>query len=564
MSRDTAQGRTHRPRLSWLAVLSLTILFVPSAVSASGLSASAAKTTSTNPICSKLGTSIQASSGAQMYCFGPQATQGGTSSGTLTTGATFSKNVDAASTKEDITPNGTQAYGQSEVSIAGMGNYVVEGWNDATGFFAPCPSPNYKEELTGLGFSANGGTSFTDQGGLPNNCTTGWFYEGDPSVETWHTGGATYFYISSLYLNVNTGLSDIAFDACKATGTGSSAKLTCHMPTIAATGAPGDFLDKDFMSIDPQRGRLYVSYTRFTAAGASQIELAVCNLSGTPFAPVCYPGASTSPYLALVSTTTCESEGAYPAVDVKTGSVYVAWEYNWATNYLVSACTTSANHVSEQVAYVPYSCLTLTSTSACAGPAKTASVNIVSMDTAMVPGYNRFPANDFPRIAVSEPKGTVTIVWNDARNHPLGDILMQSFALGSLAHIQSSPVRVNSAATGGLHFLPALRNADSGGNLDITFYQRNEGDTTLTDVYAALKVNPKATTPPSSNVRVTDNATDWNAVSSDIIPNFGDYTDNYVKATTSGPTWTSSKLYVAWSDGRLGDPQPFESYTTAG
>jgi len=49
---------------------------------------------------------------------------------------------------------------------------------------------------------------------------------------------------------------------------------------------------------------------------------------------------------------------------------------------------------------------------------------------------------------------------------------------------------------------------------------------------------------------VNDAVSNWLAVSSDIIPNFGDYTDNYL--TTLG-------LYVAWSDGRIGEPQPFST-----
>ena len=51
-------------------------------------------------------------------------------------------------------------------------------------------------------------------------------------------------------------------------------------------------------------------------------------------------------------------------------------------------------------------------------------------------------------------------------------------------------------------------------------------------------------------------ATDWNAVSSDIIPSFGDYTDNYVIATSGAP-FTGDALSVAWADGRMGLPQPF-------
>jgi hypothetical protein len=57
---------------------------------------------------------------------------------------------------------------------------------------------------------------------------------------------------------------------------------------------------------------------------------------------------------------------------------------------------------------------------------------------------------------------------------------------------------------------------------------------------------------------VTTQPSDWNADSSDIVPNFGDYTDNYVIATPA-PPFSGDQLYVAWSDGRLGFPQPFEA-----
>jgi hypothetical protein len=63
-------------------------------------------------------------------------------------------------------------------------------------------------------------------------------------------------------------------------------------------------------------------------------------------------------------------------------------------------------------------------------------------------------------------------------------------------------------------------------------------------------VNPRTTSTPSSLALVTTQPSDWDNVSSDIIPNFGDYTDNLVSA---------GRLYVAWSDGRLGVPQPFEA-----
>ncbi|TMD19080.1 MAG: hypothetical protein E6I99_15500 [Chloroflexi bacterium] len=198
---------------------------------------------------------------------------------------------------------------------------------------------------------------------------------------------------------------------------------------------------------------------------------------------------------------------------------------------------------------MPISCLTLTPTSPCAGPSQVQPINITSLEAAFIPGYNRFPMNDFPRVAVSSRSGTVSMVWNDTRQHGTGDIFLQSFNLGSLTPVQSQPVRVNSRSdTGGWLFLPAVRNADASGNLDISFYSRSSPNTALTDVTASLKVDPRTTgTPTRSDTRITTGSSDWNADSSVIVPNFGDYTDNY---------FVGSALYVAWSDGRLGFPQP--------
>jgi hypothetical protein len=133
-----------------------------------------------------------ASQGAQMYCFGPQPT---VASARATPGVqipTTAANVPASNLSEDVAPNGTRGYGQSEESVAANGPYVVEAWNDATSFFSPCGSPQYKEEATGFGFSADSGKTFIDLGGLPNNnCSfpSGYRYGGDPSVATVTIGG---------------------------------------------------------------------------------------------------------------------------------------------------------------------------------------------------------------------------------------------------------------------------------------------------------------------------------------------------------------------------------------
>jgi len=565
--------------------------FLPLALMALLVTAGEARAATPNnhPFCKALATGkLHASSGAEMWCFGPQP-NGPNATLDLRTFAQplvvgfASNNVDAASLSEDITPSGGRAAGQAETSIAAAGPYVVEGWNDSTGFFSPCPSPDNKEELSGFGFSSNGGKSFTDLGGPPNAKCATWLYEGDPSVEAYQVGGSTYFYYSSIYANVTgTSYNAIALTACQVLP-GPTATLSCSEPVIAGASTQClssppfrfcSFLDKDFMTIDKARGRLYISYTEFGVTSShspdGQIELAACDIGnalggpgpigGTPAAPVCENGSAASatkpprPYFIVApgdNVNFCEREGAYPAADPGKGDVYVAHEYNWGTDEF-GACE-SVPHV-EEVDFTPNSCLTLP-TASCSGPAATTSIPIVSTDLTEIPGYNRGIGNDFPRIAVSDAHGTVSVVWNDERSNPQADILLQSLDLVTLSPVQSAPVKLNNDAhIGTLHFLPGLRNVDANGNLNVSWYDRRRNPNSgLTDVFAALDVNPRTTSTPTSNTRVTNVATDWLSVGSIIVPNFGDYTDNFIDLLPGG----GSTMYAAWSDGRYNIPQPF-------
>jgi hypothetical protein len=545
--------------------------------------------------CAQLGKTMQASSGAQMYCFGPQRNGPGAAAAvepeiqtTVQPLASGLPNVDAASRAEDRTNSGAYIGGQSETSISANGSNVVEAWNDGTGFFAGCGSPNYKEELTGYGFSSNGGASFTDLGGLPNiNCSNGTRWSGDASVGTYSNSGFTYFYVSSLYICENfngcpaAGLpypfeGAVALSACQVTG----GTLSCGQPTIVATGnchgvmntqttSCFPFLDKDYLVVDQARKRLYVTFTDFTATyngttftAYDAIDMAACDLDN-PLAPVCSNGASHGRHYVTVQPTDpsgCEQEGAYPDVRRSTGDVYVGWEYNWATNIFGSPTCVNSAPTLVVVADVPGSCLPdpdHTRVSPCgAGSFNQNSNLIISVDAAFIPGYNRFPMNDFPRIAVSEPYKSVSLVWNDARNTPFGDILLQSYNLDTLSYIQGSPVRLNSDDSfEDMHILPGLKNASSDGLINVTWYDRRgaNANTGRTDVFGALNVKPTMSSSPGSNTRITNQSTDWLATGSIIVPNFGDYTDNFVSA--------SNTLFVAWSDGRSGVPQPYEAHT---
>src|SRR5690349_8679040 len=79
-----------------------------------------------DPFCARLGKQYQASSAAQMFCFGPQFHKGTQGSPASAGGPTGLFNVDAARIGEDVSPAGVAAQGQSEVSVAAAGPYVDE------------------------------------------------------------------------------------------------------------------------------------------------------------------------------------------------------------------------------------------------------------------------------------------------------------------------------------------------------------------------------------------------------------------------------------------------------
>jgi len=258
----------------------------------------------------------------------------------------------------------------------------------------------------------------------------------------------------------------------------------------------------------------------------------------------------------------CENEGAYPALNLKNGSVYVGWEFNWATNIFSFACVTGKTKTRDFITNTPRHCLTLSNVAACARPARRSGVRVISLDSAFVPGYNRFPLSDFPRLAVSNRSRTVSMVWNDTRAHPNGDVYMQSFRLGSLTKVHRRPTRLDRAHGGGLTMFPALRVSNRNGRLDVAWYSRASGGTSLTSVKAAIGVSPLATATPR-NITITNKSSNWLQNNSDIVPNFGDYIDAVVSTTGRWP-FVGRTLYIAWADGRIGDPQPFEARMRAG
>ena len=464
----------------------------------------------------------------------------------------FGANVNATSPAED------PYAGQSETAVAASGNFIVSAWNDITGFIFPPGTP--RGSVTGVGFSADGGRTFQDLGGLPNSDHCQQFF-GDPGVVSNHAAdGSTYFYVTSLYLpSGDTGCGSVGYfgvsiSAGKISADGSS--IAFGNPVVVASGGNFvdqftsggvlSFLDKAFPTIDRAHGRIAVSYACFGIAPYrspfcspfGDIHVALCDIS-TPAAPSCNPGRSTTPYLIAAKNpqpNSLEFEGAYAAFSAR-GDLYVAWNQNWFSN--LAFFNPGVDPYTHQSALrVTASCLTLP-TASCGTPASvTVGTPIKSLDGTTIRGYSRVIGNDFPRVAYDNVTDELIIVWNEANANPQGDIVMvrASPDLGTIG----PKVKINDDNGLALHFLPAV-SVDGGGNVNVSWYdRRNSGGTTRTDVYAA-SIRPGDD--GAANSQVTDTATDWLSTGSLIRPNFGDYTDN----TSDG-----SNFVVNWTDGRTG------------
>jgi hypothetical protein len=504
---------------------------------------------------------------------GSSASSGGRGMSATSPSVLFGTNVAASDQTEDLAP------GQSETAIAAMGNNVVSAWNDATGFLVSDPTKT-QASLTGIGFSSDGGQTFSDLVGLPNTNPCQQEF-GDASVVSYKdpSTGTVYFYVTSLYLPVfstacfQTSSTGGSFDISLSVGVvarGGQA-ITFGNPIVVANGGsfftfPNTaFLDKDFAAVDRAHGKIAISYTCFgfgffgSGGGcgfAGEVDLAVCDISN-PAAPTCTPGNSGPQFITVQpadNVTFEENEGAYPTFGPN-GDVYVAWENNWATNifnclfaFFGFSCDTNV-HI--MAGHVLQSCLSAGGTASSARTAGPPCVTVVPIDTRVrsldmlifIAGYNRFFTNDFPRVAYNAATNRLWVVWNEANAHWMGDIVYVTTD-GSLGS-PSSKIRVNDDTSSQLHMLPAVSVGPNGDTNISWFDRRNSAGSARTDVFAA---SIKAGDVAAQNSKVTSVASDWLGTSSFIIPNFGDYTDN----TSDGSTF-----YVNWSDGRLGIPQSF-------
>lgn len=497
------------------------------------------------------------SSGGRAWWSGPQGRRSGEAerpreaSSQFASSASPDTNVDANDPRQDL------ATGQSETAVAASGQRVLAAWNDATGFYVQ-PSTDLRASLTGVGFSADGGRTFTDLQGLPNDDPRQqWF--GDPAIVA--LDGGRDFVVASLYLpavkhNCSEG-SAFFLIAVAVAHVDERNQVAFTNPIPAAFGgdacrrpAASDLalLDKPWLAYDPVTRTLALSYTRFfTGAGGQsgdgQIEVVRAIVPPVPR----QLGSSdfSRPLLIWPEEQEVWNNGTRVAV-APNGDMYVVWERNLGSNdfngdpyvYIHAALVPRNANAPSVGSRLSPRVVTLGQTNS------NGLGGVKSLSTASIPGDSRGAGNDFPALALHPSSGRVLVVWNDASLHALGDVWLRALPMD--LQISGPIQQLNDDDSGALHYLPAL-SVRADGSIATSWYDRRRAGptSTSTDYVGEIRPMPEAS---GQDFLITTVASDWDHASSVFRPNFGDYTDN----TSTGDT-----TYFIWSDARTGVPQPF-------
>ena len=215
-----------------------------------------------------------------------------------------------------------QPGGQTELSIAvdDNGQNIVIGYNDTRGFFT---NPN---QVSGYIISHDGGKTFSPDGLLPTDGMT--YIFGDPDVK--YLGACDFAYSSIGLVAINGPLGPVYAQSmvvhrtrdCGDTWEGPFEVPSASNPNGSFDGgSPVDAADKEFIDVDPETGRVLMSWSNFTpfAPGGVEIRTTYSDdiLTATP------PTWSTS---AIVAASPADGQSSIPRF-AGNGSdrVYLAW-----------------------------------------------------------------------------------------------------------------------------------------------------------------------------------------------------------------------------------------------
>lgn len=382
---------------------------------------------------------------------------------------------------------------QSETSVAAAGPFVVAAFNDMRG----------SSSFIGILHSSDGGETFTDAGQLPT-------FEGitlfaDPALAVHEPpGGAAVFYCASLFLVGDSRR------VCIHRSTDGGATWEGPFEVVSAT-SPTSLQDKEWCTVDPESGRLFVSWTR--------VENNVYSLMVT------YSddgGLNWSPAVTLGTA----GQGTVIACDPNGPNVYLAWRATVGALRAIRFALSTDNGLNW-------------SGSAALSP---------SYREVIVP-YGLDFAISLPSLTVNPGDGGVELVYpasvDGTPASDFGDVFYRRSSDGGQTF--GAPVALN--ARPGMdraQFFPTVSAAE-GGRIDVFWYDQSAGElaSDLTDLFYTFSTDFGVSW--SSPVPVTASPfhnEGGNYYSSHLAPHQGDYID----AVSGG----AARGCFAW----FGEPSP--------
>jgi hypothetical protein len=428
---------------------------------------------------------------------------------------------------------------QSETSTAWCGTNAVVGFNDSGSFLeTEAAALGGTSGLSLMGYAqsvnANGTTpTFAEKGPVPAGPVTsgmGLFVASDPVVGC---SSASNFYLSGIGFDCAAFVSNGGVAACSAAQSNVTVSLstdggaTFGAPNVAIAKSYSDHtLDKDWMTVDPAHGEVYVTYTDFDDSSGNicgtdiipiqrvAIELVSSTDGGTTWSA---PTEVTHVCADLLVNPNTSVTGSQVAV-AKDGSVYVAWEA-----FGLGGADASVREIDLAKSGIGGTTF--------GAPNKITSVNCVG-DCADGTLQGSIRILEFPSLVTGKGiySGKLFMAWNDGDN-PQSDALIGTYNFSDVKLVSSSdgvtwsaPVKANlNAVSNTDHFQPTV-SSDKGGRVAVCFYdRRNDPSNFLIDRYCANSTNGGASF--ISNGRITPRSFS-STVNQDVLlaPNYmGDY-----------------------------------------
>jgi hypothetical protein len=218
--------------------------------------------------------------------------------------------------------------GQAELSIAvdETGQHIVIGFNDTRGFDLNPIS------VSGYLYSEDGGRTFVDGGQLPSPgdevIGTTRFPQvfGDPDVK--YLGDCVFVYASILVEKVSDTADVQTMGVHRSTDCGKTwqgpfeVTAATNPNGIVVEGVPQDAADKEFIDVDPETGRVLMSWSNFTPAptapGGVEIRTTYSDNVKTAAIPTWSPSV-------VVASTEADGQASIPRFARGSNNVYVAW-----------------------------------------------------------------------------------------------------------------------------------------------------------------------------------------------------------------------------------------------